>query len=112
MKSYILNLTTYGMNGLPTDYDYTTAANLWNECDKLNESLRHHTVTLTETGNGSLILSAEPTGTELPGRERLAAHIERLTLSRSLERVADEYAAFELPSRFLMAEPELNELLA
>lgn len=112
MKSYILNLTTYGMNGLLTGYDYTTAANIWNECDELNETLRFHTVTLTETGNGSLILSAEPTGTESTGRERLAAHIERITLSRALERIADEYADFELPSRFLMAEPELNEFLA
>ena len=64
MKSYILNLTTYGMNGQPLDYDYTTAAAIWNECDELNETLRFHTVTLTETVNGSLILSAEPTGTE------------------------------------------------
>lgn len=112
MKSYILNLTTYGMNGLPSDYDYTTAAALWNECDELNETLRFHTVTLNETANGSLILSAEPTGTESTGRERLAAYIEQNRLSRALEHIADEYAAFELPSRFLMAEPELNELLA
>lgn len=112
MKSYILNLTTYGMNGQPTDYDYTTAANLWNECDELNETLRFHTVTLTETATGSLILSAEPTGTESNGRERLAALIEENRLSRALERIADEYGAFELPARFLMGEPELNELLA
>lgn len=112
MKSYILNLTTYGMNGQPVDYDYTTAAAIWNEMDELNEMLRFHTVTLTETVNGSLILSAEPTGTESTGRERLAAYIEQNHLSRALERLADEYAAFELPSRFLMAEPELNELLA
>ena len=112
MKSYILNLTTYGMNGQPADYDYTTAAAIWNECDELNETLRFHTVTLTETGNGSLILSAEPTGTESNGRERLAAYIEQNHLSRRLEHIADEYGAFELPSRFLMGEPELNELLA
>ena len=112
MKSYILNLTTYGMNGQPLDYDYTTAANLWTECDELNETLHCHTVTLNETSNGSLILSAEPTGTESTGTERLAALIEQNRLSRALERIADEYGAFELPSRFLMAEPELNELLA
>ena len=112
MKSYILNLATYGMNGQPVDYDYTTAANLWNDCDELNETLRFHTVTLTETVNGSLILSAEPTGTESTGRERLAAYIEQNHLSRRLEHIADEYAAFELPARFLMGEPELNELLA
>jgi len=112
MKSYILNLTTYGLNGQPTDYDYTTAADLWNECDELNETLRFHTVTLTETVNGSLILSSEPTGTESTGRERLAAYIEQNHLSRRLEHIADEYGAFELPARFLMAEPELNELLA
>lgn len=107
MKSYILNLTTYGMNGLPTDYDYTTAAALWNECDELNETLRFHTVTLNETANGSLILTGEPDGTE-----SIAARLERFALSRALEYLADEYGAFELPARFLMGEPELNELLA
>ena len=112
MKSYILNLTTYGMNGLPTDYDYTTAAALWNEMDELNETLHFHIVTLNETANGSLILTGEPTGTESTGRERLAALIEQNRLSRALERIADEYGAFELPARFLMGEPELNELLA
>lgn len=112
MKSYILNLTTYGMNGQPADYDYTTAAALWTECDELNETLRFHTVTLNETATGSLILSAEPTGTESTGRERLAAYIEQNRLTRRLEYLADEYGAFELPERFLMGEPELNELLA
>lgn len=112
MKSYILNLTTYGMNGQPLDYDYTTAAALWNECDELNETLRFHTVTLSETVNGSLVLSAEPTGTPETGREKIALYAEEVRLNRRLEYLADEYAAFELPSRFLMAEPELNELLA
>lgn len=112
MKSYILNLTTYGMNGQPADYDYTTAAALWNECDELNETLRFHIVTLNETANGSLILSAEPTGTPETGREKIALYAEEVRLNRRLEIIADEYAAFELPSRFLMAEPELNELLA
>ncbi len=107
MKSYILHLTTYGMNGLPTDYDYTTAASLWNECDELNETLLHHIVTLTETAEGNLILSAESDGTE-----SFPAKFERVTLSRRLERIADEYGAFELPSRYLMGEPELNELRA
>ena len=107
MKSYILNLTTYGMNGQPLDYDYTTAAALWNECDELNETLRFHTVTLSESANGSLILTGEPDGTE-----SIAARLERLALSRRLESIADEYGAFELPARFLMGEPELNELLA
>lgn len=107
MKSYILNLTTYGMSGQPADYDYTTAAALWNECDELNETLLHHTVTLTETAEGNLILSAESDGTE-----SFPAKFERVTLSRRLERIADEYGAFELPSRHLMGEPELNELRA
>lgn len=107
MKSYILNLTTYGMNGLPTDYDYTTAAALWNECDELNESLSHHTVTLTETESGSLVLTGEPDGTE-----SLSARLERIRLARALERIADEYGASELPVRYLMGEPELNELRA
>ncbi len=112
MKSYILNLTTYGMNGQPLDYDYTTAAAIWAECDELNETLRFHTVTLNETANGSLILSAEPTGTPETGREKIALYAEEIHLSRRLEHIADEYGAFELPTRFLMAEPELNELLA
>lgn len=112
MKSYILNLTTYGMNGLPTDYDYTTAAALWNECDELNETLHFHTVTLNETATGSLILSAEPTGMPETGREKIAMYAEEIRLSRRLEYLADEYGAFELPARFLMGEPELNELLA
>lgn len=107
MKSYILNLTTYGMNGQPTDYDYTTAAALWTECDELNETLKFHTVTLTETVNGSLILTGEPDGTGT-----IPARLERRALSRRLEHLADEYGAFELPARRLMGEPELNELLA
>lgn len=106
MKSYILNLTTYGMNGQPTDYDYTTAADLWNELDALNAELRHHTVTLAETETGSLILSAEPEDDSFPAR------LERIPLSRRLERIADEYGAFELPDRYLMGEPELNEFRA
>lgn len=112
MKSYILNLTTYGMNGQPTDYDYTTAAALWNECDELNETLRFHTVALNETANGSLILSVEPTRMPETGREKIALYAEEIRLNRRLEIIADEYAAFELPARFLMGEPELNELLA
>ena len=107
MKSYILNLTTYGMNGQPVDYDYTTAAALWNECDELNETLRYHSVALTETESGSLILSGESDGTET-----LSARLERLSLSRRLEQIADEYGAFELPTRYLMGEPDLNELLS
>lgn len=107
MKSYILNLSTYGLNGLPTSYDYETASALWNECDELNETLTHHTVTLTETESGSLVLAGEPDGTET-----IAAKIERLRLARALERIADEYGAFELPARYLMGEPDLNELRA
>lgn len=107
MKSYILNLTTYGMDGLPSDYDYETASLLWAECDELNETLGHHTVTLTETTTGSLILTGEPDGTNT-----FPARLERLRLSRDLERIADEYGGFELPSRLLMAEPELNEIIA
>jgi len=107
MKSYILNLTTYGLNALPTAYDYETASALWAECDELNETLRFHTVTLTETAEGNLILSAESDGTE-----SFPAKFERVTLSRRLERIADEYGAFELPARFLMGEPELNDLRA
>ena len=107
MKSYILNLTTYGLNALTTAYDYETAAALWNECDELNESLNHHTVTLTETESGSLVLTGEPDGTE-----SLSARLERIRLARALERIADEYGAFELPERYLMGEPELNEMLS
>lgn len=107
MKSYILNLTTYGLDGLPTDYDYETAAALWNECDKLNEKLRFHAVSLTETDNGSLILTGEPTGAD-----SIPARMERLALSRRLERIADEYGAFELPSRYLLGESDLNEMLS
>ena len=122
MKSYILNLTGYGLDALPASYDYETASLLWDECDELNESLSHHTVTLTETESGSLILAAEvramretsPTGPESlsAGFRRSRISIERLRLSRALERIADEYGAFELPARFLMGEPELNELLS
>lgn len=107
MKSYILNLTGYGLDALPTSYDYETASLLWDECDRLNESLSHHTVTLTETESGSLVLTGEPDGTE-----SLSARIERLRLSRALERIADEYGAFELPARYLMGEPELNEIVS
>lgn len=107
MKSYILNLTTYGMNGEPVDYDYDTAAGLWNEIDKLNETAQAHLVTLTETIDGALII-----GVESNGRNDFPARIERYTLSRQVERIADEYGAFELPERYLMGEPELNELIS
>lgn len=105
MKSYIINLATYGMNCEVIDYDYDTAAALWNECDELNETLRHHTVTLEENASGSLILTAESDGSET-----FAARIERMKLAHEIERIADEYGAFELPSRYLMGEPELNEM--
>ena len=107
MKSYILNLTTCDVTGSPFAYDYATAAALWNECDELNESLSHHTVTLTETESGSLVLAGEPDGTE-----SLSARLERIRLAHRLEQIADEYGASELPARFLMGEPELNELRA
>ena len=107
MKSYILNLTTCDVTGSPFAYDYSTATALWNECDELNESLSHHTVTLTETESGSLVLTGEPDGTE-----SLSARLEQLRLARALERIADEYGASELPARFLMGEPELNDLRA
>ena len=115
MKSYILNLTGYGLDALPASYDYETASLLWSECDELNESLNHHTVTLTETESGSLILAAEVRAmreTSPTGPESFSSRIERLRLSRALERIADEYGASELPARFLMGEPELNELLS
>lgn len=107
MKSYILNLATYGMNCEVIDYDYATAAALWNECDELNETLHHHTVTLYENASGSLILAGESDGSET-----FAARIERMHLTRELERIADEYGAFELPERYLIGEPELNEMLS
>ena len=114
MKSYILNLTTCDVTGSPFAYDYSTAAALWNECDELNESLSHHTVTLTETESGSLVLTGEPDGTESlsAGFRRSRISIERIRLARALERIADEYGASELPARYLMGEPELNELRA
>lgn len=108
MKTYILNLTTYGMNGLPTDYDYAAAADLWNEIDELNENLRAFTVRLNETESGSLILSAEP-GEEA---DPLRIFLETIALSRRMERIADEFGAFELPDKYLMGEPELNEIRA
>ena len=107
MKSYIFNFATYGLACMETDYDYGTAAALRNETDTLNERLRHHIVTLDETANGSLILSGESNGTET-----VPARIERFRLAAELERIADEYCGFELPARFLMGEPELNEMLA
>lgn len=108
MKTYILNLTTYGMNGMPTDYDYAAAADLWNEIDELNENLRAFTVRLNETESGSLILSAEQNEEADP----LRVFLESVALSRRMERIADEFGAFELPDKFLMGEPELNEIRA
>ena len=108
MKSYTLNLTTYGMNCLPTDYDYTTASDLWNEINELNETLKAFTVNLNETASGSLIISADPEEDADP----LRTFLESLALSRRLERIADEFGAFELPERYLMGEPELNEIRA
>lgn len=106
MKSYILNLASYDLEGNAVSYDYETASELWMKCDELNEYLHFHTVELNETENGSLILSAAS------DEDSPRAWFEGLFLSHELEKIADEYAAFELPSRFLMAEPELNELLA
>lgn len=107
MKSYIFNFATYGLDCTETDYDYGTAAALRNECDELNDRLRHHTVTLEENESGSLILTGEPDETE-----SLPARIERMKLAAELERIADEYCGFELPTRFLLGERELNEMLA
>lgn len=107
MKSYILSLATYGMNGQPIDYDYETAAELWNAIDELNERLHYHTATLTETASGALVIGAESNGTN-----SRPARAERIHLARELERIADEYGAFELPTRMLMAEPDLNEMIS
>lgn len=107
MKSYIFNFATYGLNSYETDYDYSTAAALRNECDELNDRLKYHTVTLDENANGSLILSGESNGANT-----FPARIERMHLAAELERIADEYCGFELPTRFLLGERELNEMLA
>lgn len=107
MKSYILNLTTYGMNGEPVSYDYETASELWTRCDELNEHLHMHTVELNETENGCLILSAESDEPDHP-----LTWLEEIFLSHELEKIADEFCGFELPERYLMGEPELNELVS
>ena len=106
MKSYILNLTTYGMNGEPVSYDYETASELWARCDELNEHLHAHSVELNETENGCLILTASS------DEDSPRAWFEGLFLSRELERIADEFCGFELPERYLMGEPDLNELVS
>ena len=105
MKTYVFNFSTYGMNGTPTDYDYTSASLLWEELDELNESSGYHTVALESNESGSLILSVESDETR-----SLPALLERIHVSREIERIADEYGGFELPSRFLFGERALNEI--
>lgn len=105
MKSYVFNLNTYDMTGMPSDYDYQTAAALWLEVDDLNETFPRFTVTLAENASGSLILSVET-----DDEKSLPALFERYAIAREIERIADEYGGFELPSRFLFGERELNEL--
>ena len=107
MKSYIFNFASYDMNGNVTDYDYTTASDLWLRCDSLSEYLHNHTVELNETGNGSLILSAETDAPDHP-----LTWLEEIFLAHEFEKIADEYCGFELPERYLMGEPELNELVS
>lgn len=107
MKSYIFNFAAYDMNGNVTDYDYTTASDLWLRCDSLSEYLHMHTVELNETGNGSLILSAETDEPDHP-----LTWLEEIFLEHEFEKIADEYCGFELPERYLMGEPELNELVS
>ena len=104
MKSYVFNLNTYDLTGTPIAYDYSTAADLWLEVDDLNETFPRFTVSLIENASGSLVLMAEPTA---PAIRR-----ERRDLAAELERIADEYGGFELPSRFLFGERELNEIRA
>lgn len=107
MKSYIFNFAAYDMNGNVTDYDYTTASDLWLRCDSLSEYLHMHTVELNETGNGSLILSAETDEPDHP-----LTWLEEIFLEHEFEKIADEYCGFELPERYLMGEPELNEIVS
>lgn len=107
MKSYIFNFSSYGMNGDIIDYDYSAASLLWEELDELNETAEHSRIDLTETASGSLILSVESDETKT-----LSALIERYALSREIERIADEFGGFELPSRYLMGETDLNEIRA
>ncbi len=106
MKSYILNLTTYGMNGQPVAYDYETATELWSRCDELNAYLHMHTIELNETNNGCLILTATAEEEDHP-----LTWLESIFVEHELEKIADEFCAFELPERYLMGEPELNELI-
>lgn len=105
MKTYAFNFSTFGMDGLPTDYDYTSASLLWDELDELNETAEHHTVNLDENAAGTLILSVESDETRT-----LPALLERIHVAREIERIADEYGGFELPSRFLFGERDLNEI--
>lgn len=105
MKNYAFNFATYGIDGLPTDYDYTTASLLWEELDKLNESCEHHLATLDETESGSLVLSVETNETKT-----LPVLLERIHVAREIERIADEYGGFELPSNYMLGERKLNEI--
>lgn len=105
MKTYAFNFATYGIDGLPTDYDYTTASLLWEELDELNESCDHHTVTLDETASGSLVLCIESDETK-----SLPALLEKVHVAHEIERIADEYGGFEIPDRYLLGERELNEI--
>lgn len=106
MKSYIINLATYDWNGSVIDYDYQTASMLWGECDDINAQLESYEITLTETANGSLILTAEL----IRSNQTISTRVERARVFREIERIADEYGGFELPARFLMGEVELNEI--
>ncbi len=105
MKTYAFNFATYGIDGMPTDYDYTTASLLWSELDELNESCEYHLATLEESFTGSLVLSVESDETRT-----LPALLERVHVAREIERIADEYGGFELPDRFLLGERDLNEI--
>ena len=105
MKSYVFNFSSSGMNGDIIDYDYSTASLLWEELDALNETAEHSRIDLTETASGSLILSVE-----LDETRTLPALLEKIHVTREIERIADEYGGFELPSRFLFGERALNEI--
>ena len=92
--TYVADLATYSPEGNETDYDYALAAEIRNEVDSLNETLRFHTVTL-ECGYYSgiqLTVEANETG-------HIASSVERRRVLREIERIADEYGFFEYTSR-------------
>ena len=108
--SYIADLHTYDLRGNPSEYDYATAAAVYNEIYRLNARMRYHEASLNETTAGTLILTADRN--ETPAKHQGVVWIEEQFAARELQRIADEYGFFELPRRYLIGEPELNEIIS